>query len=81
MAGIFPTEDKNATDRGKQNSRPDFGNRSALGPISRFIEDMPGIREIDAPNKRVCLAFYPFFGCGDDSSQTGNNVIPDSFKA
>ena len=48
-----PTEDKPATDKVNEYSRPDFCGWSALGPISLFIENILGIRTIDAPKKRI----------------------------
>ena len=48
-----PTEDKPATDKVDRLSRPDFCGWSALGPISLFIENILGIREVDALNNRI----------------------------
>lgn len=48
-----PTEDKPATNKVDVWSRPDFCGWSALGPISLFIENVLGIREVDALKKRI----------------------------
>ena len=48
-----PTEDKPATNKVGGLSRPDFCGWSALGPISMFIENILGVREINAPEKRI----------------------------
>ena len=48
-----PTEDRPATDKVNRYSRPDFCGWSALGPISLFIENLLGIREVNAPQKRI----------------------------
>ena len=48
-----PTEDKPATNKVNGLSRPDFCGWSALGPISMFIENILGIREVNAPENRI----------------------------
>ena len=48
-----PTEDKPATNKVGGFSRPDFCGWSALGPISMFIENILGIREVDALKNRI----------------------------
>ena len=48
-----PTEDKPATNKVNGYSRPDFCGWSALGPISLFIENILGIRTVDARKKRI----------------------------
>ena len=48
-----PTEDKPSTDKVGVFSRPDFCGWSALGPISLFIENVLGIRDVDARRKRI----------------------------
>lgn len=48
-----PTEDKPATNKVNRYSRPDFCGWSALGPISLFIENILGIREVNAQEKRI----------------------------
>ncbi len=48
-----PTEDKPATNKVNGWSRPDFCGWSALGPISMFIENVLGIREVNALTKRI----------------------------
>ena len=48
-----PTEDKPATNKIGGYSRPDFCGWSALGPISLFIENVLGIREVNALEKRI----------------------------
>lgn len=47
-----PSADEPSTEVGRR-SRPDFCGWSALGPISLFIENMLGFREIDALNQKV----------------------------
>ncbi len=48
-----PTEDKPSTNKVGGYSRPDFCGWSALGPISLFIENILGIREVNALKKRI----------------------------
>ena len=48
-----PTEDKPATNKVGGLSRPDFCGWSALGPISMFIENILGIREVNAPENKI----------------------------
>ena len=48
-----PTEDKPSTNKVNRYSRPDFCGWSALGPISLFIENILGVREINAPERRI----------------------------
>ena len=48
-----PTEDKPSTNKVGVWSRPDFCGWSALGPISLFIENMLGFREVNAPENRI----------------------------
>ncbi len=48
-----PTEDKPATNKVGGYSRPDFCGWSALGPISMFIENILGIREVNALENRI----------------------------
>ena len=48
-----PTEDKPATNKVDEYSRPDFCGWSALGPISLFIENVLGIREVNALKNRI----------------------------
>lgn len=47
-----PSADEPSTEYGKR-SRPDFCGWSALGPISLFIENMLGFREINALNQSI----------------------------
>ena len=48
-----PTEDKPSTDKVGCLARPDFCGWSALGPISMFIENILGIREVNAPENKI----------------------------
>ena len=48
-----PTEDKPATNKVGNFSRPDFCGWSALGPISMFIENILGIREVNALENKI----------------------------
>ncbi len=48
-----PTEDKPSTNKVGGFSRPDFCGWSALGPISLFIENILGVREVNAPENRI----------------------------
>ncbi len=47
-----PSGDSPSTERGRR-ARPDFCGWSALGPISLFIENIMGFRQIDGVNKTV----------------------------
>ncbi len=51
-----PTEDKPATNKVGGFSRPDFCGWSALGPVSMFIENILGIREVNALSNRIVWA-------------------------
>jgi len=48
-----PTEDKPSTDKVGCLARPDFCGWSALGPISMFIENILGIREVNALENKI----------------------------
>ncbi len=48
-----PTEDKPSTNKVNTYARPDFCGWSALGPISLFIENILGIRSVDALANRI----------------------------
>ncbi|MBQ9804840.1 MAG: hypothetical protein IJW35_08360 [Lentisphaeria bacterium] len=48
-----PTEDKPSTDKKGRYARQEFCGWSALGPISLFIENILGIREVNALKNRI----------------------------
>ena len=48
-----PTEDKPATNKVGGLARPDFCGWSALGPISMFIENILGVREINVQEMKI----------------------------
>ncbi len=48
-----PSEDKPSTNKVNGFSRPDFCGWSALGPISLFIENVLGLREVNAMERRL----------------------------
>lgn len=47
-----PSADRPSTEHGRQ-ARPDFCGWSALGPLSLFIENILGFREVDALQRKV----------------------------
>ena len=70
-----PTEDKPATNKVGSFSRPDFCGWSALGPISMFIENILGIREINALKKQIVWTPCSSENNGVKNLKMGDNTV------
>lgn len=70
-----PTEDKPATNKVDVYCRQDFCGWSALGPISLFIENILGVRDVDALQKRIVWDPVSRKKNGIQSLNMGNSVI------
>lgn len=70
-----PTEDKPATNKVGGFSRPDFCGWSALGPISMFIENILGVREINALKKQIVWTPCSSENNGVKNLKMGDNTV------
>ena len=70
-----PTEDKPGTNKTGGYSRPDFCGWSALGPISLFIENILGIRDVNAIDNRIIWEPAPGKNNGIRNLKMGENTI------
>jgi glycogen debranching enzyme len=70
-----PTEDKPGTNKVNGYSRPDFCGWSALGPISLFIQNVLGFREVNALTNTISWTILSQKTCGIRNLKMKDNNI------